>query len=148
MPKISVSDDIGAMPTALPVFHIAADGRSPAEMKSPRPARNASVAVAPVVNTVTSASRPSSLKNPLAFATWNWTQCSSVPLKIRTFASAAKTGVTASQIAAVASAAKTPSEHRRRDALHRSNERFCMSSSPFCGSNYPIPCFANAYTFT
>src|SRR5215472_6641851 len=81
MPKISVSEDNGARPITLPVFHIAAEGKSPAEMKSPRPARKASVAVAPVVNTVISASSPSSLKKPFALATWNWTQCSSVPLK-------------------------------------------------------------------
>src|SRR5205823_10685789 len=102
MPKISVSEDNGARPRTLPVFHIAAEGKSPAEMKSPRPARKASVAVAPVVNTVISASSPSSLKKPFALATWNWTQCSSVPLKIRTLGSAADAGQLTIQLSTLA----------------------------------------------
>src|SRR5580658_290455 len=89
MPKISLSDDVGASPITLPLCHMAAEGRSPADTKSPRPARNASTAVAPVVKTVTSASTPSSAKYPFALATRNGTQCSSVPLKMRTLASSA-----------------------------------------------------------
>jgi len=88
MPKISVSEDMGEIPTAAPLFHMDAEGRSPAEMKSPRPARNASVAVAPVVKTVSSTSSPSWAKKPRALATCSCTQCSSVPLKILTLSCA------------------------------------------------------------